>query len=323
MPRLTAIGSLLVALAWILSGCQSGTLPAGTLLYEYRLLDARSGAPINLDQLATEAADSRILFIGEQHTHPAVHLFEARLLERLHQQSDRWQLSMEQFERPAQPVLDRYLSGEIGEQRLLVAGHAWNNYPSDYRPLVDYARLHGLQVLAANAPTDLVRCVHQQGLAYLERLPPAQRSQLAQQIHLDTPAYREKFLATAHHGGHDGESQQLARFAAQAARDDTMAESLVNYLEAHPQQQLMHVSGAFHVSERLGTVERVLRRRPQWPVRVVVPVTPEQLAQLDGPQRTALGDYLLLVNPLPARFVDTRNAAQAATAHTLPAGHCE
>jgi len=311
---LAAIRPVLLTLAWILTGCQSSAVPMGSLLYDYRLLDARSGEPLSLAQLVATVADSQILFVGELHTHPAVHLFEAQLLDQLHQQSDRWQLSMEQFERPAQAVLERYLNGEIGEQTLIRDGHAWSNYPSDYRPLVDYARLHGIQVLAANAPTDLVRCIHRRGLAYLEQLPAEQRRQLAEKIHLDTPEYREKFMAFAHPGMQASESQHLNRFAAQATRDDTMAESLVTYLKANSHQRLLHISGAFHVSGRLGTVERVLRRQPDWPLRVIVPITSEQLTELDGPQRTELGDFLLLVNPLPPRFVGNEAAVQ------LPAG---
>ncbi|MDG4869738.1 ChaN family lipoprotein, partial [Guyparkeria sp. 1SP6A2] len=84
-------------------------------------------------------------------------------------------LSMEQFSRDSQPYLDQYLQGEIGEQYLIEQSNAWPNYASDYRPLVELAKHHQRPIIAANAPKNMVRCIGQQGIEYLDKLPKEQR----------------------------------------------------------------------------------------------------------------------------------------------------
>jgi len=101
------------------------------------------------------------------------------------------------------------------------------NYQSDYRPLVEFAKAQHLPVIAANAPKPLVSCVGQEGPAWLDKLPANRRSQLARELTLGDDGYRQKFMASMHHGDADGNAR---RFAAQTSWDDTMAESMVDYL---------------------------------------------------------------------------------------------
>jgi hypothetical protein len=53
-------------------------------------------------------------------------------------------------------------------------------------------------------------------------------------------------------------------YEAQCLKDDTMAESIVGYLNARPYRRplVVHVNGKFHSDYGLGTVSRVLARRP-------------------------------------------------------------
>lgn len=78
-------------------------------------------------------------------------------------------LSLEQFERDVQGVLDEYLAGRIGERALTERGRAWDNYGPSYRPLLLFARDHGLPVIAAEAPTWTISCIGQQGVEVLTR----------------------------------------------------------------------------------------------------------------------------------------------------------
>ena len=81
-----------------------------------------------------------VVFIGELHDHIANHLAEMALLKALQARMPAIALSMEQFERDVQPVVDDYLAGRIGEESLKSKGRAWRNYAEAYRPLVEYAK---------------------------------------------------------------------------------------------------------------------------------------------------------------------------------------
>ncbi|MCV5900204.1 ChaN family lipoprotein, partial [Escherichia coli] len=78
--------------------------------------------------------------------------------------------------------------------------NAWPNYESDYRPLVEFAKQKNLPVIAANAPKSIVRCIGRQGLDYINKLDDDQRMFIAQAINTGSSPYKEKFMASMHHG---------------------------------------------------------------------------------------------------------------------------
>ena len=121
---------------------------------------------ISIDQAAGALKDFDVIFVGELHDHIANHLAEMALLRALRERVPHLALSMEQFERDRQTVLDDYLAGKIGEETL-TDGLGWGNYAEAYRPLIEYAKEHHLPVIAANAPQKIVRCVAREGENFL------------------------------------------------------------------------------------------------------------------------------------------------------------
>ncbi|HFK2926994.1 TPA: ChaN family lipoprotein [Aeromonas hydrophila] len=297
----------LFTLPLLLAACAT-TAPvndAGTL-YHYQL-KATQGNDLILEQALARVADADIVLVGELHTHPAVHLLQARMLAGLAADGRPLVLSMEQFSRADQPVLDAYLAGRIGEAALIRDGNAWPNYQSDYRPLVEFAKAHHLPVIAANAPKPLVSCVGQEGSAWLDKLPASRRSQLARTLTLGDDPYRQKFMASLHHGDADSNAR---RFAAQTSWDDTMAESMVDYLRSHPGQRIMHIAGNFHVEGGLGLASRIASRNPDLKVALVVPelTTPQA-----GDGQAAAGrvaDVRVGIAPLPERWLNADEMKQ-------------
>ncbi|MGL4714957.1 MAG: ChaN family lipoprotein [Aeromonas sp.] len=290
----------LLALPLLLAACATHTQPTISAplqtLYDYRL-SSEGHADLTLKQAITRIADADIILVGELHSHPGIHLLQSRLLTELHtvsqQQGRLLALSMEQFSRADQKTLDAYLADQIGEAALIREGNAWPNYPSDYRPLVEFAKAHRMPVIAANAPKPLVSCVGQEGAAWLDQLPVVRRSQLARQLTLGDDPYRQKFMASMHHGDADSNAR---RFAAQTSWDDTMAESMVDYLATHRGQQIMHIAGNFHVEGGLGLASRIASRDPSLKVALVVPRTDE--TSVTDPT----ADVNITILPLPKRW---------------------
>ena len=79
-------------------------------------------------------------------------------------------LSLEMFERDVQCVLDEYLLGLVRERDFLKDSRPWSNY-KDYRPLIEYAKEEGIDVIAANAPRRYVSLVGRFGSDSLRYLP--------------------------------------------------------------------------------------------------------------------------------------------------------
>ena len=131
--------------------------------YQALVVEAATGVPVSLTDLAKRLADKDVVVIGEYHGHQGSHLLQSRLQAHLYRHRPKQVLTMEQFEVDRQPVLDRYLADKIGEMELVEDAGAWPIYKYAYRPLVEFARVRDLPVIAANAPADIVRCVGREG----------------------------------------------------------------------------------------------------------------------------------------------------------------
>ncbi len=71
---------------------------------------------MSLQTLVESLKDVDVVFIGEFHGNQASHLLEAQLQAKLYQQRPNQVVSLEQFNRDQQAILNRYLDGEIGEK---------------------------------------------------------------------------------------------------------------------------------------------------------------------------------------------------------------
>ncbi|WWE59491.1 ChaN family lipoprotein [Parasalinivibrio latis] len=278
-------------------------------LYDYRLTTPQ-GEALGIDQITQKLHDADVILVGEWHGHAGVHLFQAKLFSSLAGTYPGVSLSMEQFSRDRQELINEYLKGKIGEQALISKGNAWNNYPSDYRPLVEIAKAAKLDVIAANAPKSVVRCIGQQGLAYLEKLTPKERGFVAKHVDTTESAYKTRFMASMHHGSKDQSEKQ---FAAQVTWDETMAESIVRQARKEPGGKVFHIAGRFHVSEGLGIAARIHRLDPSLNIVMITPETK------DSPLPATSPDYRLEVLPPPEQYIshdEMRGAIKAMRPHS-------
>jgi uncharacterized iron-regulated protein len=298
-----------------------GSAPALPDLTSFDLMRA-DGSAISVDGAADLLKDYDVILLGEWHDHPGNHLAEMALFRALHARAPKLTLSMEMFERDVQNVIDEYMAGKIGEEAMRRRARAWGNYAESYRPLVEYAKEHGLPLVAANVPGSVVRCVGIEGPGYLTRMPADKRGWAAAELHLEDGPYKDKFLRFLEEdGAHvqdanrtEAEKKEAAEksFAAQVTRDDTMAESIFLHLQKNPGRKVVHVTGAFHVEGALGTAERLKLRAPGLKIAVVVP------AEAEHPEAPALkaddakgANLVFLLRPLPKEYVSEAERKEA------------
>jgi uncharacterized iron-regulated protein len=281
---------------------------------------------VDIESLAENLAAYDVIFFGEKHRHPGIHLQQQRLLRALHARTADIVLSLEQFERDVQPVLDDYMAGRIGENNLIEKGRAWDNYRTSYRPLVQFAKDNGLPVVAAEAPAWTVTCVGRYGPGILQAFTPEERAYVARDLHVTEGAYRDRYSRFLHgsstHGGGEGdgkggkETPEIRRraensYAAQVLRDDTMAESIASALQKFPGKKILHLNGSFHSDGFLGTVERLRLRKPELKIAVISPVEVDDPGAPAFPKSAvAEGTVLQLVYPDPVGFVEGEDQSE-------------
>lgn len=289
---------------------------------DFILIETQMGkvAPrvVDMDTVVADLAGYDAIFIGEAHGHAASHYVQSKIFSGLHAKYNNIALSMEQFERPQQSIIDDYLAGKIGEETLIHDGKAWDHYRSSYRPLVEFAKNNGLSVIAAEVPGNMVSCVGERGPDFLNELKGEARTWIASELHLEDGAYKDKFYkfmdaAAGHRIAGDESDEEKARkkfyrYAAQVSRDDTMAESIALHMKANPGRKVMHIDGSFHSAGLLGTVERLKMHLPDIKAANVHPI------MVDDPKNPTFdvkdvgeGQYLLLIYPTPKRFVQMKN----------------
>ena len=271
----------------------------------WRVVDAGTGKDLpwrDLPGRLTAGRAANAIFVGELHDDPQTHLVERALLEEVHKRvGDRLSLAMEMFERDNQGALDEYLAGRTDEPAFAKAARLWRNYPTDYKPLVEYAKAKRVAVLASNAPQPLVRRVGREGLAAVySSLTDAERATVA--AYVTAPAddeYARRFAKVMSGGGsaHGQMDAAMIRrtYEAQCLRDDTMAETVARALDAG--RVVFHVNGAFHSDAGLGTAARVLWRRPLAARLAVVKAIPVKgdVRKADPAADRPEADYLVYV----------------------------
>lgn len=269
---------------------------------------ARSGMiPFELLLDKLEGAD--VVFLGEYHGDFYSHKMQLEIMAEMHKRNNgALRLTMEQFERDVQPVLDSFFSGNIDEEQFMADSRPWPNYDPDYRRLVEFSRNHGMQVTAANIPRPLASRVAKEGFDIAwDGYTDEERRWVAETVNREKDLYWDNFfgLMGGGHGQGMAEETVFNYFSAQCIKDDTMAESIARAREVEPLRSVVHTNGSFHSDYRLGTVSRLINRRPDDKV-IVVAIRPahswsratlnEETLEYGGAD-VPVADYIVYVEP--------------------------
>ncbi|MEB3338770.1 MAG: ChaN family lipoprotein [Leptolyngbyaceae bacterium] len=215
-------------------------------------------------RILTGLKQAKVVYLGETHDSPEDHQAQLAIIQALHQQNPQVAIAMEMFQRPYQEVVNRYLAGELTEAELQAQSQYKQRWGYDweyYAPILRFAKANQLPVIALNTPTEVIRKVSREGL---NSLTPTERQFIPpfSEIRTDNAEYRQMIrdiYDQAHHG--HGSSRGFEKFfLAQVLWDETMAEGVVQFLQAQPDYQVVVLAGQGHVVYGYGIPSRVARR---------------------------------------------------------------
>jgi uncharacterized iron-regulated protein len=256
-----------------------------------QILELKTGTVLSFDQLIDQISSKDLIFIGEVHDNPEHHLIQVQILQALVACCGPVSIAMEFFEKPQQPTLDHYYRGELNEKEFLREVD-WGSDYHFYRPLIRMAKQHDGAVLAINAPRDVVRKVARQGL---ESLNEPERNRIAQEIDLSNEAHRN-YVREAYERHPHGDLKEFEYFyEAQCVWEDTMAESLAEYLRKNG-RKLIAFTGNGHIINKFGIPDRTIERIPVSMVTIMpLPLSKEVTIE------TETADYVWLTADYPPR----------------------
>ena len=208
---------------------------------------------------------AQVVYLGETHDREADHQQQLAIIQALFKHNPKLAIGMEMFQRPTQPILDRYLAGKITATELRQQTEfdkRWGFEWEYYAPMLEFAKTNRLPVIALNTPTEITRKAAKQGLesltkSELEYIPPIA------EIDRRNAKYREMILASyqQHAGIVSISSNSFDRFyTAQLLWDETMAERVANFANQNPQHQTIAIAGSSHIIYGYGIPDRVQRR---------------------------------------------------------------
>lgn len=264
----------------------------------YWIYDARGNAA-TLAEIIRAAEKSDVLFLGENHDDATAHFLQAEILRQIYEnygKNRKVSLSLEMFERDVQTVLDEYLKDLITEKKFLDDSRPWQNYKTDYRPLVEFAKQNKLPVVAANAPRRYVNMVSRNGRESVNQLSPDAKRWLAP-LPFAAPSaeYSKKFNALM--GNIKSEPSAPSKILeAQALWDATMAFSIAELIKREKNSLVVHLNGSFHTENRLGTAEQFLKFQPNAKIVVVTMKSEADFTKFDAAKHAGSGDFVILTD---------------------------
>lgn len=257
----------------------------------YRFFNQK-GKPADYQEVINSALEADIVFFGELHNSPICHWLEFELTRDLFDaKKDNLILGAEMFESDNQLILNEYLSGKIKEKTFEDEAKLWDNYKTDYKPLVKFAYENRIPFIATNIPRRYASLVNKSGfegldslaaeaMAFLPPLPVAYDPELN--------GYKEILKAMEGAGAHA--SPNIAK--AQAIKDATMAYFILkNYSEG---KIFIHYNGTYHTNDYEGIVWYIKQSNPDLKIMTIASVEQENMDELTE-ENQGLADYTLCI----------------------------
>lgn len=225
-------------------------------LETYKLYN-KKGKEIDFDKLVKAAKKADVVLFGELHNNPICHWLQLQLTKAVSAEKT-VTLGAEMFEVDDQLILNEYLSGIIKEKHLKKEAKIWDNYATDYAPLVNYAKERELKFIATNVPRRYASFVASNGSEKLQGFEKDVKKMMAPLPLLfdkTTPGYDELLNMKMGHGM-DMNPEFFTK--AQALKDATMAHFILQNRKGS--QVFMHFNGDFH-SKNYGGIYWYLKEK--------------------------------------------------------------
>lgn len=212
-----------------------------------------------LSNIMKQLDGARIVLVGETHTRYDHHLVQLEILKHLYQKSPDLALGVEWFQQPFQQYLDEYIAGDISEKEMLHLTEYFTRWKYNYRlyqPIMQYARENKIQVIALNAPRELISAL---ATSEIESLPEGLKSQLPKSYDWSDEEYEKRLHEIFEfHPEYQGKFENFLR--SQLTWDESMAERAVQYLRENPDSRMLVLAGSGHIMFGSGIPNRIKRR---------------------------------------------------------------
>ena len=236
---------------------------------------------ISYENMLKELSQADVVLFGELHDNSLNHWLELQVTKDLFQaKKGQLILGAEMFESDNQTVMDEYLNSFITEKQFETEAKVWQNYQTDYKPLLDFAQQNKLKFMATNIPRRYASMVSKGGLEALNQLSDDAKKNIAPlpiDVDLSLPAYAEMMKMGGMHGsgGVNMSAENIAK--AQVIKDATMASFILKNYEAG--RIFLHYNGSYHSNNFEGIVWHLKKKNPKLKIITINTIQAQDITQ--------------------------------------------
>ncbi|MEO7291995.1 MAG: ChaN family lipoprotein, partial [Ginsengibacter sp.] len=136
------------------------------------------GKKVSYQKMLKTLQQKDVVLFGEFHNNPISHWLQLEVTKDLKEKRD-IVLGAEMFEQDNQPALDLYLEGKLSAKGLDSMARLWKNYPTDYAPLVNFAKENKIAFAATNIPRRYASMVSKGGFPALDTISAKEKTWMA------------------------------------------------------------------------------------------------------------------------------------------------
>ncbi len=252
----------------------------------YILYNAQ-GKKVSFSKMIKQIARQEIVLFGELHNNPISHWLELEVTQACAEKRN-LVLGAEMFEQDNQTALSNYLQGKITRKGLDTSARLWNNYKTDYAPLVNFAKEKNIAFIATNIPRKYASQVSKGGFEILSNLSDQEKSWIAPlpiAYDANLPGYQKMLTMMGEHT-----SPNMPK--AQAIKDATMAHFI--FKNWTPGQLFIHYNGSYHSDFHEGISWYLKRSKADIKIVTIATVTQKEIDSL-LPEHFWKADYIICV----------------------------
>lgn len=251
------------------------------------------GKDVKYSKLINDALDADIVLFGELHNNPISHWLQLQLAKDVFEtKKENLVLAAEMFETDNQLLLDEYLGGTIKQGNFEKEVKLWDNYSTDYKPLVEFAKVNKLRFIGSNVPRRYASLVNSKGFEGLENLSAEAKTLIAPlpvAYDPELPGYKAMMDTT----GSMGKSHITPNLPkAQAIKDATMAHFILKYWQ--PGKLVVHFNGSFHSDNFDGIFWYLKQQNPDLKILTISSVEQDTIKNLKE-ENLNLADYIICI----------------------------
>lgn len=253
----------------------------------YQIYD-KNGKKTTYKKLLKSSLNTEVVLFGEHHNNAISHWLQLELTKNIAEKSQ-IVLGAEMIEADNQKQLNQYLKGEINQKQLDSTARLWKNYPTDYKPLVDFAKEKDIPFIATNIPRRYASVVFKKGLEELQNLTNEEKSWIAPlpiEFDINLPGYQGMMNMQ---GGHAGDKMPKA----QAIKDATMAHFIIKNLKSNT--VFIHYNGTYHSDNFEGINWYLKKYNPNIQIVTISTVEQKDITKLEKDNYNK-ADYILVID---------------------------